>query len=383
MPENESAYIVAEESTFTEEVSFIETNAEDILNRLIERFELYTGDKLYPGDERRIFLQGFAYVLAEETIHINETGRGNLLKYAMGNQLDAIGELYSNKRLDADPATVELKITISASGASDIIIPAGFRATPDGEHFFATDEMLIFPAKTSTLSKVVTATAVEPGEGYNGFLVGQIENLVDTSPYIQSVTNTTISNGGTDPETDEDYRQRLRLSPFSFSVAGPAEAYRAIAMSVSTDIEDVYVYSPSAGVVEIVLSKTGGVIPAASDDLIERVLDACSEKTVRPLTDNVQVVPATAANTEVNIQYYVANGDMSVTTAIMKAVEEYKTWQTSKIGRDINPDYLNKLLIEAGAARVVINSPAYQSLAENELAQIGSINISYAGSINM
>lgn len=379
----EMDYIATEESNIVDEINFIETNAEEIANRLIEFFEEYLEESLYPGDERREFLQGFAYILTNVENHINETGRGNLLRYATGNQLDALGDLFSNARLNGSPAVTEMEFSISQAQSSDIIIPQGTRVTPDGEHIFETDEALIFPANDTTLTRTVGATAIEVGEGYNGFIAGQINKLVESNSYVQGVKNTTATSGGTDAETDEDYKERLRVSPFSFAVAGPSESYRAIALAVSTDIEDVYVYSSSAGVVDIVFTKTGGEIPEADDPLLEQILEACSAKTVRPLTDNVKVAPATAVSTEVNIQYFVPNGDLSIVAAVTQAVEEYKEWQTSKIGRDINPDKLNQLVMAAGAARAVIVSPVYTELNENEVAKFESTTVSYGGSVKV
>lgn len=368
-------------SNITDEINFVETDAEVINADLISKFEEYLGETLDAGDERRIFLQGFAYVLADQLNHINETGRSNLLRYALGSELDAIGDLFHNARLTAQKATTKLVFTLSESQSTSIIVPKGTRATPDGKLFFATDSEIVFNAKTTELSKEVSATATEAGVSHNDWDVGTINVLVDTIPYVASVSNTTVPGGGSDVETDEDYRERLRESPFSFSVAGPANAYKAIAMAVSADISDVAVHSPSAGVVEIAVVKDGGEIPSEDDEILSLILEACSAKNVRPLTDYVQVVPAAAVTVNVNVTYYVANGDTSAKSAIESAVEDYVAWQTEKIGRDINPDKLNTLLFGAGAARVVIAEPAYQSLAENEIAQIGAVTVTYGGSI--
>lgn len=378
----ENDYIVAE-STFVDEIDFIETNAEEIVNRLIERFEEYTGEILYPGDERRIFLQGFAYVLADTENHINETGRGNLLKYAQGLEIDALGDLFSNPRLQGNYAKTTLEIKISQAQGTDLVIPKGTRVTPDGVRFFATDTALIFPSNTIDLKQTVSATATEVGEEHNGFIEGQINKLVESIEYVESVKNTTESAGGSNIESDERYKERLRLSPFNYSVAGPATAYEAIVKSVSPDIESVYVHSPSAGVVEIVFTKTGGVVPNLEDPLINQILEACSDKNKRPLTDNVKVVPATAKTTNIVVDYYVANGDVSVLEDVMASVEDYKVWQTSKVGRAIVPDELIARMKEAGAARIVVTSPTYQALNSVEIAQIGETKVTYKGSINI
>ena len=369
-------------SNIIDRIEFVETDAEVIASDLISKFEERLGEALYPGDERRLFLQGIAYVIADQLVHINETGRSNMLRYAEGSALDALGELYNNKRLEAKPASTTIAFTLSTVPSFNITIPKGTRVTPEGMTFFATDEDITFNKGEPTLTKEVSATSTMSGADYNDFEVGQINNLVDSNPYIASVTNTVVSSGGSDIETDDDYRERLRLSPFSLSVAGPANAYEAIALSVSGDIGDVAVYSPSAGVVEIAVIKDGGEIPSEDDTLLDDILEACNDKYRRPLTDKVQVVPATAVNVNIDLTYYLNDSDTSKIAAIENAVESYIKWQTEKIGRTIDPDELNMLMREAGASRVVITEPAYQIIAENEVAQIGTINIVNGGSIS-
>ena len=374
---------ITEDIQLDEEINFIEVDSEVILNRLIERFEQYHGETLHAGDERRIFLQGIAYVLADEANHINETGRGNLIKYATGSQIDAIAQLYSSSRLPAEFSKVELQFTLSNDVGQEVIVPAGTRVTPDGIYLFATNEDIVFEANTETLIRTVEATAVSAGAGYNGFVAGQINRIVDGNPYIKSVVNTTESAGGSDIESDEEFKERLLISPFEFAVAGPAESYRSIAMGVSNTIGDVHVYSPTAGVVEIAVLLEGGEIPEADDDIMTAILEACSDRTVRPLTDFVQVVPAEIVTANVDVSYYVANNDVTVIPAIVEAIEEYKEWQTSKIGRSINPDYLRKLLMDAGAAKVDVVSPKYTELAENQVAQIVNTKATYSGSVTI
>lgn len=370
-------------SNLADEINFVETDAEVINNDLVSKFEEHLGETLAKGDERRIFLQGFAYAFADQLNHINETGRSNLLRYAVGKELDALGDLFHNARLEAKAASVKLKFTLSNSQSKSIIVPKGTKVTPDGNIFFATDNEIVFGANTVETVKEVTASATEAGSVHNDYAPGTIDILVDTVPYIASVVNITTSGGGSDVETDDEYRERLLEAPFSFSVAGPANAYRSIAMSVAGNIADVSVYSPSAGVVEIAVVKDGGEIPSADDEIIDMILTACSAKNVRPLTDKVQVIPARGVPINVSATYYVANGDTSKIGAIEDAAAEYVAWQKEKIGRDINPDKLNTLLFAAGAARAVITEPTYIALAENEIAQISTVTLNYGGSVTM
>ena len=60
-------------------------------------------------------------------------------------------------------------------------------------------------------------------------------------------------------------------------------------------------------------------------------------------------------------------------------METYKTWQSSAIGRDINPSYLIGKIMAAGAKRVTVTSPVYKELANNEIAGLGTVTINYGG----
>lgn len=370
-------------SNITDEINFVETDAEVIAGDLISRFEEYLGETLYAGDERRIFLQGIAYVIADQLIHINETGRSNMLRYAKDNELDELGELYNNERMKATYATTILKFRISQAQSVDIVIPKGTRVTPDGKVFFATDDVLVFPANTTELEQEISATATESGADHNDFGIGSINKIVDTIAYVAGVSNTTTSDGGNDKESDDDYRERMRLAPFTFSIAGAANAYKAIALSATSEVGDVSVYSPSAGVVEIAVTKDGGEIPESDDAILTTILEACSADDVRPLTDNVRVVPASAVDVNINVTYYISNNDTSKKEAIESAVEEYRTWQTETLGRDINPDKLNSLMFGAGAARVTVTEPVYQALEKNQIARFGTVTVTYGGSVSM
>lgn len=366
-------------------IDFVETNAETIINELISDFEEYTGDKLYPADPRRQFLQGFGYVLNSIYNAINATGRSNLLSTAVGEGLDGLGELSGTKRLQPSKASVNIKFTLSAAQATDIIIPKGTRVTPDGILFFSLKEDLKISSGETTATAV--AEAAETGEEYNGFLVGQIDKLVDGNPYVKSVENTGQSAGGSDVEGDEKYRERIRMSPYAYSTAGPEMAYVYFALSASPEIEDVKVKTESDSTVNIYVIKKGGVIPEAGDEVLQAVKDTLSNKSARPLTDKIEVKAPVAKNTALTATYYISGNDISklseIQSRVNEAAQEYKLWQTEKIGRDINPDELKKMVLNAGAARIDITAPVFTVVGDAEVAQITAVNLTYGGTIDV
>ena len=76
---------------------------------------------------------------------------------------------------------------------------------------------------------------------------------------------------------------------------------------------------------------------------------------VRPITDEVHALAPTAYSYSVNVDYYVLNSDAvkldSIKTAVQAAVNDYVSWQQSKIGRDINPDELIKRVRDARSGK--------------------------------
>ena len=124
----------------------------------------------------------------------------------------------------------------------------------------------------------------------NGYAIGQINRLVDLYDYYSGCANVTVSDGGADEATDEEYYQLMRDSMDGYSCAGSAGGYRYWARQVSTEIRDVIVDSPSPGVIKLYVLMEDGT--PASQEMKQAVLAACSADTVRPLGDQVLVEDA-------------------------------------------------------------------------------------------
>ncbi|WP_174769341.1 baseplate assembly protein, partial [Brevibacillus centrosporus] len=199
--------------------------------------------------------------------------------------------------------------------------------------------------------------------------------------YIQNVSNVTTSSGGTDRESDDAYRERIHIAPESFSTAGPEGAYEYFAMSASPLIVDVSVRETSPGVVEIrPLLKDGGL---PGQEILDLVLETCSDRKVRPLTDNVQAFVPEQVPYDLNVTYWIGKSNSSMVATIQSNVEQaiknYKLWQCSKQGRDIDPSELTTRVKNAGAKRVMVTAPIYQSVERYQVAKLNTENITYGG----
>lgn len=351
------------------EVSFVETDPEKIKAEIITNYEAAAGRSLAIADPVRLFLLSIADIIIQQRVLINYAGKNNLLSYAQGEYLDALGVYLGVERLAAAAAVAEFEFTLSEALAENYIIPAGTEIT-NGVVTFSTARELIIPGG-ETRGKVDGACIV-PGTEGNEYLPGQISTLVRPLPFISHVENTSETQGGADQELDKDYAERIRLAPNSFSVAGPLKAYIFHTYSASAAVADVSVYSPSPGVVNVYPLLSGGEIP--DETLRADILEYLSAEDRRPLTDDVHVLAAEAVNYEIKVSYYLRNEDKNIADSIRKkiaaAVENYRVWQQGKIGRDIVPAKLISYVMAAGAARLGEMTPAtYTRLDATQVAQ--------------
>jgi phage-related baseplate assembly protein len=364
------------------DVSFVNTDPTYYEQLLIDAYQNITNRKLYPGDPDRLLVDLQTYATALLAIAIDQTGKQNLLAYASGSNLDALAEFYGVTRLPAQPAQTTLQFSINQPLNFNVVIPAGTRATPDGKLFFATLQDSTITAGSTSVS--VPAACQTPGSIGNGYAPGQINQLVDTVPYVTQVQNTTMSMYGTDPETDDRFRQRIRLSMERFSTAGPTKAYKYWTLTANQNIEDVEVFSPAPGQVTVVFTTTGGGIP--DQDLINTVASFLSQDNIRPLTDQVSVIAPTPVYYNINVTYYINQTDSAKVSIIQnqvnQAVQDFINWTKSKIGRYILPEQLIARLKDAGAYMIDLTAPTKKALTIQQIAYASNITVNYGGLVN-
>ncbi len=361
-------------------ISFVETDVTQLINALIQSYEKFTGRKLYPADPVRLFLLWLADIIIQERVNIDFAAKQNLPRYAEGEYLDSLAEIFRDtSRLPTEPARTTLRFTLSLALETAAIIPAGTRATVDGAIVFATLVDLTIPP--GELTGEVAAVCLTAGENGNGFLPGQINQLVDIFPYFERVENVTASAGGADEENDAAFYQRLRESWETYSTAGSLGAYAYYAKSASALIEDVQASSPAPGQVDVRVLLQGGVLPGA--EILAQVREILTADKVRPLTDQVTVAAPEAVAYDIDLTYFTQAGsawsDEAVAAQVEAAVAQFQRWQAARMGRDINPSYLISLLMQTGVKRVEVIRPAFATVAAHQVAQIGQVRIVNGG----
>ena len=384
------------------DINFVNIDAKTINLKIINDFEELIGEPLYPGDERRIFLQQLTPLIVGIKHEINDSAKQNLLRYSRGEKLDGIGEdLFFTERLGAQKASCKCRCKLSKAQDTDIIIPANTRVSPDGNIYFNVREDIVIVS--GKLESIGILDAEKIGPEFNGFIPGQINLMVDLIPFVESIVNIEMSAGGSNGESDERYRERCRLSQKALSTAGPDDAYIAFAIGAHPSIVDAKPTSPSPGVVKIIILLDGADTP--TEEILNKVLESCSRRDRRPLTDKVEVEACEEIQYDINLTYYLDRNHMYKESVYRKAIEgenldlttgairEYINWQQSNLGKSINPDELRYRIQDAATystttnnndkftavRKIELTSPTHIDISNIQVAKVRNITVNYGG----
>ena len=359
---------------------FVETDSAALYSSLLTSLMEACSEPLYPGDERRIFGEALVQVLVGMYSLFNDAAKQRTLRYARGQALDAIGDFYDVERAQPASASATFRFTAAVGRTENIIIPEGTRITTDGNVYFATQEAAVLAVGNAYIDLLCVCT--EGGAAYNGYPPESIGTLVDLIPYVESAANVTASAGGDDGEPytdegDEKYKERIRLSHFARSTAGPESAYRYWVLTADPDIVDVAIECPEdePNTVNLYPLLTGGALP--DEVTLQKILDVLADD-VRPMTDKVQAMAPEVVEFEIELKYYCAAADEAATVQTVEgvggAIDQFIEWQTSALNRDINPDQLRRFILApasgVGAQRLDLVKPTFMSLAKNQVARL-------------
>lgn len=406
---------------------FTTPNASTAEETLKAEYESITGKTLYPAQPETLLANWAAYLKTVVDTAIQYTGEQELVNFATGSNLDQIGALFGSDgdRLPAEAAQTTLQFTLTSILGVNKVIPAGTRArSQDNLFLFATDSALTITA--GNLTGTVPATCTVTGTGGNGYAAGQINILFDLISGVASVSNTTTSNSGAAIESDENYRERLKLAPNSLAVGGSRDSYIFYARSADSSITDVAVRSPDPDdiqtlrteyalqlaqeIIDDIDANHGGTTAVAADinEVIEpylsqryfyvevyiltnlgaaspEVLTKVSQKLngdlVRPLNDQVIVRNAIQISYVISAEITIfADATSQISTDLNTAAQTYADAVAAKIGKDVVRSQIIDALSIEGVYSVVLNSPAADILIDwNERGVNSNITINIVG----
>jgi phage-related baseplate assembly protein len=337
---------------------FIDRNPSDIEAQVIATFEASLGKTLLPAQPERLLANALTYREVLTRIGIQVAAEQSLVNYATGDRLEQLGALMGVARLPAATARVTLRFTRAGSTAASLVIPINTRAAAlVGEQiWFGTVANATIPIGQTSID--VQAEAIAVGSLYNGYAPGSITQLVDVLPNVAvSVTNITTSGGGLEAETDERFRQRIKLAPNQFSTAGSIGSYKFHALSADPSIIDVAVVSPAPIRVDVYPLTTTGL---PSLELLAKVATAISDERVRPLTDDarVEIPEPVSYNIAANVTLLSTADSQTMDNLLQAAGEAFAAAKRLRLGLDIVRSQIIAALSLEGVYKVDLLEPA-------------------------
>ena len=345
-------------------IQFVHEDAEVIIAECKQYYEALLNRSIAPADIEMLLINGLAYREVLLRSGLNETARQNLVAFSRGAALEYLGELVGVSRLPASGAlcTIQFNLVEEHTG---VIIPEGLRVqSMDGKVIFQTAESKVVPIGTSTVELVAACST--PGKIGNGYAINAISIILDPQAYISTAGNVDITTGGADEETDDELRERIKLAPASFSVAGPIDAYRFFAKSASPSIVDVAVTSPVPGQVNIYPLLEGGEMPG--EEILDAVQTICNADKIRPLTDTVVTAAPTVIDYSISVQLTLLDTavEQKVINDVTAALNAYKDSRLNRIGLDVIRNKIASICMLTGVYNVNVVSPASDIEADPE-----------------
>lgn len=224
-------------------------------------------------------------------------------------------------------------------------------------------------ADVKAISETETITRTLPVYGGHAFQGGA--TLLPATLMVKAADGTPAVKGS-------DYSARYADDLLTISVGGALADADEIIISIARTLE---------GCVKLVPLLEGGGIP--DEAMLEKVVEVCSAKDIRPLTDKVSAAAPETLTYDVELVYYTTPETEAEVIANVEgtdgAIHRYNEWQTTALGRDINPDQLRKLILApawaenlTGAIRVDVVQPAHTSVADTQVAKFsGSLKVSH------
>lgn len=159
-----------------------------------------------------------------------------------------------------------------------------------------------------------------------------------------------------DGELDARLRRRIQLSMESFTTAGSPGSYIFHALSTSIKVKDASaVAERGTGRVTVTIMADGSN-PVPDADTVDAVYDRIMSDGIKPLTDEISVLPVTniPADIQANITLYPGPDASLVIADINKALTSLRN-RVSQIGKDLKRSAVIAALTQEGVQNVEID----------------------------
>lgn len=199
-----------------------------------------------PGSVVRTIIEAIMTEMDITNYNIMQSYGSKIIDDATGDEIDAIGTIFGLTRNPATSAVGIVTFTTTEASVSDIyiqynqIVSTQQNANGDVYEAMVTDLNAKLPA--GELSTTANISMLEPGSVY---IPANTLIIMNTSIIgITNVTNTSIISGGTDEETDDEFRTRIKNALFALgkgtikSLENSVKGIDGVADAVVLDMND-------------------------------------------------------------------------------------------------------------------------------------------------
>ena len=329
---------------------------DDMMSELVVRTPF---TNLNPSAAIRGLLEVIAKVIADLYGLVKTVMQQSFVQTATGSWLDLKVREMGIFRKVAIKTKVYLTFTCQSPAAQNITIPAGTICKSQKDsggndyRFITTEETVLEEGQTSVQ---VVAEAELPGKSWN---VGQdsITRMVTRVTGIHAVTNGVgfLIREGSDPESDEQLRERAITKWETLGLGGTRGAYRNWALSVpgviAASVLDDFPFGP--GTVGVVILGENG---AHSAELINEVHQYIKAR--KPLTADVRILSPDIQSIDIDLEVirYADAARETVETVVREAVDNYSN--RLQLGEGlILARLINEIMDVPGVYNLKVNTP--------------------------
>jgi uncharacterized phage protein gp47/JayE len=320
-----------------------------------------------PGGKARAFCDIVGAKLGDletnQYINISQT----LLPYAVGENLDLIGEIFGIRRIqrvDVDATTADSTFRFyvrrgdfgGINSGSNILIPAGTRIFTDsdtGPIYVTTEAVTLSSSASSAFVPAQSTAAGSSGNAAAGvFTRHNFTNYTDSRFGALLVSNSEALVGGRDAEDDESYRYRINLK--LQSKGGSAEGDLRLAVLQIPGVQDVE-FEREAGTYNAYVYGVAPNVPASLLQLVQEQLD---QRTAYPLV-GMAIVPdlvGISLYTKVKISSTTSASDKAgILSVAVRAAEDYIN--NLRVGQTIVINEIADQIMSSDARIIDIGDP--------------------------
>ena len=276
-------------------------NIEEIYQALLASFSERAGFAPEEGCDLAVRLWAAAAQLQALELQADWVLDQSFPQTARGVYLDRHGMMRGISRIPAAKAAGTLRFSVDLAPAADMTIPEGTVCMTAGETRFQTTEAAVLRA--GELAVDVPAEALEGGSGGN-VTAGKVCILTACPTAVTACTNPAAFSGGSDPETDEAFRERILESYQRLPNGANAAWYEQTAMNYPGTVAAKAVgRARGVGTVDVYVAAESGLPPV---ELLEGLQAVLQEK--REIAVDVQVKAPAVKTVDVQVEVVPKNG---------------------------------------------------------------------------